>query len=152
MAVIPSLLCRARKHWLVIIVLVLFAGTALVVPTLAPAWVADDWLYARSVGILLRDHELRIMNLAVATGVFQVVWGALFAAPFGLTPGVLRVSTLVLSALGGLGAYGLCRELGVKPGASALGAALVLFAPLAYVLEFSFMSDAHFTSLLVLST
>ncbi|MDQ3680289.1 MAG: glycosyltransferase family 39 protein [Actinomycetota bacterium] len=152
MAATPWLLCRAREHWLVIAVLVLFAGTALIVPTLAPVWVADDWLYARSVRILLHDHELRIMNLAVATGVFQVVWGALFAAPFGLTPGVLRVSTLVLSALGGLGAYGLCRELGVKPGASALATALVLFAPLAYVLEFSFMSDAQFTALLVLST
>lgn len=146
------LLCRARRHWAFVAVLALFAGTTFVVPTLAPASVADDWLYARSVRILLEDHELRLMNLSVATSVFQVLWGGLFAALFGLTPGVLRVSTLVLSAVGAAATYGLCRELEVKRASAALAVAVVLFAPMAYVLEFSFMSDAQFTSLLVVST
>jgi hypothetical protein len=133
-------------------VLGVFVGTTFVVPTPTPAWVADDWLYARSVRILLEDHQLRLMNLSVATGVFQVVWGGLFAALFGLTPGVLRASTLVLSALGGAATYALCRELEVKRANAALATAVVLFAPLAYVLGFSFMSDAQFTSLLMVST
>ena len=120
-------------------------------PTLAPAWVADDWLYGRSVEILLRDHDLRILHLSVATVVFQVLWGSLFALPFGPTAGVLRVSTLVLCAFGGLGVYGLCRELGVRRAGATLGAAVFLFNPLAYVLGFSFMSDMPFGSLLAVS-
>jgi len=142
----------ARVQWPIFAVLAVFLGTTFIVPTLAPAWVADDWLYARAVDTLLHHHQMRIPNISVATAVFQVAWGAIFAALFGMTPGVLRVSTLVLSVLGGAGTYGLCRELGLRPGPAALSAAAVLFAPLAYVLEFSFMSDAQFTALLMLST
>lgn len=92
--VVVRLFSPARRHWALLAVLAVYAGTAFIVPTLTPAWVADDWLYARSVRILLEDHQLRVMNLSVATGVFQVVWGGLFAALFGLSPGVLRLSTL----------------------------------------------------------
>lgn len=102
-----SLLCRLRRHWPILAVLTVFVGTAFIVPTLAPAWVSDDWLYARAVEDRLHDRQLRIPNLSVATAVFQVVWGAFFAAIFGVTPGVLRVSTLALSVLGGVGTYGL---------------------------------------------
>lgn len=141
-----------EEHWPVVAVLLLYAGSALVVPTLAPVAIGDDWVYIRSVEILLRQHELKILDLAVVTLVFQVAWGALFAALFGLTFGVLRVSTVVLVGLGGLACYGLCRELGVARGRSALGAAAYLFNPLAYVLGFTFMTDAPFTALLVIAT
>ena len=133
-------------------VVAVFASTACIVPVLTSAWVADDFLYARSVELLLRDHDLRIMNLAVATTVGQVAWGALFAAVLGVTPGVLRLSTLVLFVLGGLGTYGLGRELEAGRGLATLGGAVFLLHPLAYVLGFSFMSDVPFTSLLAVST
>ncbi len=133
-------------------VLVAFAATALVVPVLTSAWVADDWLYGRSVETLLRDHELRILHVSVATGLAHVLWGALFASVFDLTPGVLRLSTVVLLALGGLATYGLGRELRMGRRAAALAAALFLFNPLAYVLGFSFMTDVPFTTVLVVAT
>ena len=149
----PDRLARpALSHWPMGAVLAVFAATAFMVPTLTSAWVADDFLYARSVETLLDDHRLRIVNLSVATTVVHVLWGSLYAAVFGLTPGVLRVSTVVLFAIGGLATYGLCRELDVRRGLAALGGAAFLLQPLAYVLGFSFMSDVPFTSLLTVST
>ena len=49
-----------------------------------PVAIGDDWVYARSVEILIRQHELRILDLSVVTLVFQVVWGAFFATIFGV--------------------------------------------------------------------
>jgi hypothetical protein len=141
----------ARRHWAALAVFLLFALSALVVPVMIGAPVGDDWVYARSVEILIAEGELRIIDLSVVTLVFQVAWGALFAAIFGPSFGVLRLSTLALMALGGLALYGLCRELRVGRARSALGLAVYLFHPLSFVLGFSFMSDPQFTALLVIA-
>lgn len=141
-----------RRRWPLVAVLALYAGSAFVVPTMAPVAVGDDWVYARSVEILVREHRLEILDLSVATLVFQVAWGALFTGLFGMTFGALRLSTVALTFLSGGALYGLCRELGVGRGRSALGAAVYLFNPLAYVLGFTFLTDPQFTALLVVAT
>ena len=141
-----------RRWWPLLAVLAFYAASAVVVPTLAPVAVGDDWVYARSVEILVHEHRLQILDLSVATLVFQVAWGALFAGLFGMTFGALRLSTVALVFLSGGALYGLCRELGVSRGRSALGAAAYLFNPLAYVLGFTFMTDPHFAALLVVAT
>jgi 4-amino-4-deoxy-L-arabinose transferase-like glycosyltransferase len=141
-----------RDHWSIALVLAVFAATAFVVPTMTQAPVSDDWVYARSVEILLRDHHLRILDLTVVTLVFQVFWGGAFAWLLGIGFGALRVSTLVLVAGGGLALYGLCRECGVARGRAALGAAVYLFNPIAFVLAYSFMSDQPFAALLLVAT
>ncbi|MDP9363859.1 MAG: hypothetical protein M3Q10_06480 [Chloroflexota bacterium] len=125
---------------------------ATVVPTMAPVPVGDDWVYARSVEILLREGTLRVLDLSVVTLLFQVGWGVLFAAVFGEGFGALRLSTVTLVAVSGLACHGLCRELGVGRGRSAFGAAVYLFNPLAFVLAFSFMTDPHFAALLTISS
>ncbi len=141
-----------RGSWPIGVVLALYAASAFVVPTLTPAPVSDDWVYARSVEILVREGELRILGLSVVTLIFQVLWGGLFAAVFGPSFGVLRLATVVLVLLGGWAFYALCRELGVTRGRSALGAAAYLFNPLAFVLGYTFMSDPYFVTLLIAST
>ena len=83
---------------------------------------------------------------------FQIAWGALFAAIFGGGFGALRLSTVVLVFLGGWALYGVSRELAIDRGRSALAAALYLFNPLAFVLGFSFMTDAPFTALMTIAT
>jgi len=133
-------------------VLLFFALSATVVPVMVSAAVGDDWVYARSVEILLREGRLRVLDLSVVTLVFQVFWGALFALVFGESFGALRLSTVVMTGIGGWALYGLCRELGVSRGRSALGAAAYLFNPLAYVLGFSFMTDPHFAALATAAT
>jgi 4-amino-4-deoxy-L-arabinose transferase-like glycosyltransferase len=122
------------------------------VPTLAPVATTDDWAYARSAQILLDEARLTIFPVVAATAVFPVVWGALFGFIFEPALGVFRLSTVVITALGGLALYGLCRDLGVAPARGALGVATFLFNPLVFVLAFTFMTDAHFMALLVIAT
>jgi 4-amino-4-deoxy-L-arabinose transferase-like glycosyltransferase len=119
---------------------------------LVPAAVGDDWVYARSVEILLREGRLHILDLSVVTLLFQVAWGSLFATLFGLSFGALRLSTFVMTMLGGVACYGLCRELQIERMPSALAAAAYVFNPLSFVLAYTFMSDPFFTALLVIAT
>ncbi len=106
----------------------------------------------RSVEILVREGQLHILDLSVVTLLFQVAWGSLFASFLGLSFGVVRLSTFVMVLLGGLATYGLCRELQIARIPSALAAAAYLFNPLSFVLTYTFMSDPHFTALLVIAT
>ena len=72
---IRSLLTVRATPRVVIGVLACFALTPLLVPMLVPAAVGDDWVYARSVEILLREGRLHILDLSVVTLLFQVAWG-----------------------------------------------------------------------------
>jgi len=141
-----------RAHWPPLAVLVAFALAAIIVPTFAPVATTDDWAYTRSAQILLGEGRLTIFPVVAATAVFQVVWGALFGLLFGPTFGVFRLSTVVITALGAIALYALCRDLGVSRGRGALGMATLLFNPLVFVLAFTFMTDAHFMALLVIVT
>jgi hypothetical protein len=141
-----------QTHWALLAVFVAFALAALVVPTLAPVATTDDWAYTRSAQILLDEGRLTVFPVVAATAVFQIVWGALFGLIFEPTFGVFRVSTVTITALGGLALYGLCRDLGVVPARGALGVATFLFNPLVFVVAFTFMTDAHFMALLVIAT
>jgi hypothetical protein len=147
-----GLLVGVRRHWAALGVLLLFVLSACVVPTLTPAPVSDDWVYIRSVEILVREGRFAIIDLSVVTLIFQVFWGALFALPFGPSFGALRVSSLALTLLGGVACYGLGRELRLGRAASALAMAAFLFHPLAFVLSFSFMTDPQFVALLLIAT
>jgi len=142
----------ARRHWGAILILGLYAAAAFIVPTLTPAAVSDDWVYVRSVEILVRQGELKIIDLSVVTLLSQLAWGALFALPFGPSFGTLRIATLVLVALGGVALYGLCRELRIGHAGSALALAAYLFQPLSFVLSYSFMSDPQFTALITIAS
>lgn len=140
-----------RAHWPLLLVLAAFAGSAVVVPTLAPVAISDDWVYSRSVERLLEERRLWVSPIATANLVFQIAWGGLFAAVLGPSLGVIRLSSVVLWALGGVACYGLVWELTQRRSLSALGAAGFLFNPLGYALAFTFMTDAPFTSLLAMS-
>jgi hypothetical protein len=149
---LPALSAALRRHVMLVAVLALYAVAAVVVPTMTPVAIGDDWVYTRSVEILVRQGELRIIDLSVVTLLFQVAWGSLFATVFGVSFGALRLSTVVLTALGGAAFYGLCLELEIDRVRSAFGTAVYLFNPLAFVLGFTFMSDPHFAALLVIAT
>src|SRR5829696_8465714 len=137
-----------RVNWALLAVYVVFALAAVVVPTLAPVATTDDWAYARSAQIVLDEARLTIFPVVAATAVSQIVWGALFGFIIEPTLGIFRLSTVVITALGGLALYGLCRNLGVARGRGALGVATFLFN----LLAFTFMTDAHFMALLVIAT
>ena len=140
----------AESLWPVIAVFALFLASLLVIPWMADAPVGDDWVYSRSVEILVNDGRMHILDLSVVTLVFQVAWGALFSlvdVSFAST----RASTIAIVLLSGGAMYALCRDMGVSRHRSALGTAVYLFNPLTFGLAFTFMTDPHFTALLVIS-
>jgi hypothetical protein len=149
---VRSVASTGLAHWPVLLVLAALAITAVIVPTLLPVATTDDWGYARSAQILVQEGRLVIFPVVAATAIFQVLWGALFGWLFEPALGIFRLSTVVMVALGGVGLYGLCRELGIDRGRSALGMAAYLFNPLLFVLAFTFMTDPFFVSLLIIAT
>lgn len=140
-----------ERHWPVLLVVLAFIGSWSVVPLFAPVPVGDDWVYSLSVEHLLDQGRMDILDLSVTTLVFQVLWAALFGLVFGDSFGTQRFSTVVIFLLSGVALYALLRTLGVTYGRSALGAAVYLFNPLSFVLAFSFMTDPHYVSVMVIS-
>jgi 4-amino-4-deoxy-L-arabinose transferase-like glycosyltransferase len=140
-----------RTHRALLAVLAGFALAAVALPTMTPVALWDDWMYARSVEDLVLRGQLRIHQLSAANLLFQILWSWPFAKLFGMTFGVLRLSTVVLVGLSGWALYGLLRELRVERGLAAMGTALYLFNPLMLVLSYSFMTDGQFTALLVVA-
>ena len=141
-----------RQHAGLLAVIAGFLATALVVPVLAPVATTDDWGYTRSVEILVHEGRLTVFPVVAATAVFQLLWGWLFASIFGMTLGAMRLSTLTMTALGGIALYGLLGELDVPARRKALGLATYLFNPLSFILAYTFMTDAHFTALMTGAT
>ncbi|MGI9148391.1 MAG: hypothetical protein ACR2IK_17890 [Chloroflexota bacterium] len=140
------------SHAAVALPLAAYAVAALIIPTLANVAVTDDWVYYRGVETLLLQHQLRVHEMSSAATVFQTLWGAAFASLFGLSFGVLRVSTVVMVAVGGLAFYALSRELSLSRGWSVLGMAACLFHPLFLSLAYTFMTDPHFVALVLIAT
>ena len=139
------------SNWPVAVPLVLFAIAAAIVPTMTDIATTDDWGYTRSVEILYWDVRLTVFPVVAATAVGQILWGGLFALIFGMELGVMRLSTVVMAALGAAALYAILRQLGVSRSRGALGTALHLFNPLTFVLSFTFMTDPHFTALMLVA-
>ncbi len=139
------------RNWPLLVPLVLFALAATIVPTMTNVATTDDWGYTRAVEILYYDSELVVFPVVAATAVGQVLWGGLFALMFGMELGVMRLSSVVVMAMGAIALYTILRQLGVTRWRSSLGTALYLFNPLALVMAFTFMTDPHFVSWLLIS-
>ncbi len=140
-----------QGHWPLLLPLLAFAVAAVIVPTMTNVATTDDWGYTRAVEILYYDSELVMFPVVAATAIGQVFWGGLFALFFGMELGVMRLSTVVIVAFGAIALYAILRQLGVTRWRSSLGAALYLFNPLAFTLTFTFMTDPHFASWMLIS-
>jgi hypothetical protein len=138
-------------NWPIVLVLAAFSASAVVVPTMTDIATTDDWGYSLSVEMLVQEGTLKVFEVVAATAVGQVLWGAMFALTFGVSLGVMRLSTVVMVALGGIALYTLLRMLGVSRSRSALGMGVWIFNPLTFSLAFTFMTDAHFASVMLIS-
>ena len=109
--------------------------------------VQDDWAYARAVRSLLDDGVYRIPDF-VSTNLGPLVhWGALFCWPFGFSFTALRMSTLVMGAIGIGGVYFLFREVWGDKRLALVAAAAVLVNPIYFALANTFMTDVPFVAL-----
>lgn len=133
------------------LVFLVFLISMLVIPTFSNVPVGDDWVYTLSVEMLIEEGRLEILDLSVVTLVFQISWGALFSI-FDVSFVSTRLSTIALVLMSTAALYALCRDMNISRQRSALGAAAYLFNPLTFGLAFTFMTDPHFTALLVIST
>lgn len=151
-AVAVPLTSALRQHRGLVLLIGAYVLTTLVLPTMTPVAISDDWAYTRSVEVLLTEGRLQILDVAVSSAIPQILWGLPFAAVFGDIDGALRVATVVFLAATSVPFYALARLLGVGRNASMLGVAIYLFNPLSFVLGYTFMTDPYFVGLLVVST
>jgi hypothetical protein len=133
-------------------VILLYIVAIFIIPTEAPVGISDDWTYYLSVDNLVTHGRFDILSVSAATMVFQLFWGGLFGFIFGMSFGVLRMSTIVITLLGGLAVFGMARELGVRRERAALGMAVYLFNPILFAVTYSFMTDPHYLALLAMSS
>lgn len=111
----------------------------------------DDWSYARGVWNWVAEGELKLDTWPAMTLIGQTAWGALFSRLFGLSFVTLRWSTLVSAGLGMAAFYGLARRFTVVPPAF-FATLLVFFNPLYFSLSFTFMTEVHFLTALLLGS
>ena len=111
----------------------------------------DDWAASRSVKHLVEDGVYQPTGWLAMTLIIHVFWGALFCLPFGFSFMAVRVSTLVLSLAGVLGAYGLIRQLERPRWLAMIFALTLCFNPIYFSLANTFMTDVPFTTWEILS-
>ncbi len=111
----------------------------------------DDWAYARSVYDLLEKGEFILVDWGAMTLIAQVYMGAFLCKIFGLSFTVLRFSTLCSSLIGLLAFYGLANELTKERQLAQFSTLLLFFNPMYFNLSYTFMTDVHFLSFLLLA-
>src|SRR6266516_1458975 len=84
---------------------------AVFIPSFGDFPINDDWLYAQTVLGLSERGQLSLPAWGASSFVLQAYWGALFVKLLGFSHGALRVSTMLLAAVGVLGFYHLLRQL-----------------------------------------
>lgn len=107
----------------------------------------DDWGVGFTTFTLLQTGRVQFTPFASATAYLQFVWGALWAALFGQTFTVLRISTLVLALGSVLIAFSLLRRAGARRELAFFGAAALLFHPLFFWASFTSMTHVPFVFL-----
>ena len=113
---------------------------------------SDDWAYAHVVRSLIDGHGFDFLPWTGASLVVQALYGAAACKLAGFSHQTLRVTTLVMSAIGIVSLYALLRELGAAARVAAAGAGALAFSPLWLSLSFTFMTDVPFAALAIAAT
>ncbi len=105
--------------------------------------VIDDELYEPAVRSFLQTGHYSPPEAAM-TFLTNLLWGALFSLPAGVSFTALRMSTLCASLLGLFGVYTLTRDLGQPRWIRWLATLTVAANPAFYALSHTFMTDVLF--------
>jgi Dolichyl-phosphate-mannose-protein mannosyltransferase len=111
----------------------------------------DDWAYAKSVKILYENGNLVIGDWPGMTLIGQVLPGAFVSYFFGFSFVSLRFYTLIVSLVGAITFYNLAKCLSSNKTLTGFTTLLFLFNPLYFSLSFTFMTDVHFLTTMLLS-
>ncbi|MBM2813383.1 MAG: hypothetical protein HW421_145 [Ignavibacteria bacterium] len=111
----------------------------------------DDWLYAKSVLILITNSHIKLMDYISMTLLSNIIWGALFCKLFGFSFLTLRVSNLVISYIGIGIFYVILRLFGLKRLVAYLFTGILAFNPIFFSISYTFMTDNFFLTVILLS-
>ena len=110
----------------------------------------DDWVYGKSVELLVQEGEFKLLDYCSSTILVQVLWGALFCL-FGFSFTALRISVIVLGLIGLLAFYKIALKIVKDKNISFLATLLMLANPIYFSLSGTFMLDVPFLTLTLLS-
>lgn len=111
----------------------------------------DDWAYGKNVYELTQNGQFRLNDWPAMTFLAQMLWGSGAVLLFGFSFTVLRISILVIGAIGLAAFYLLCLEV-TKQSYLAFGMCLLLLVnPYFFSLSFTFMTDVPFLCCSVIS-
>lgn len=132
-------------HWCALLSLAYWLAALLVDPR-GEFPTNDDWGYAPAVQALTEQGQLRFTDWQSMPLLSHVLTGLLFAAAFGFSHEVLRLSTLCMGWLGILFVFALARQLGATHRRAGLSALIMVANPLYLGLCATFMSDVPFAA------
>jgi hypothetical protein len=130
-----------------IVLVAVFLAAVLIVDPRGNFPLDDDWGVGFTTFTLLQTGQVQFTPFASATAYLQFAWGALWAALFGQTFTVLRLSVLTLSLGSTLLLFFLLRRSGVRRELALFGAAALLFHPLFFWASFTSMTHVPFVFL-----
>ncbi|MFH1522806.1 MAG: glycosyltransferase family 39 protein [Patescibacteria group bacterium] len=110
----------------------------------------DDWVYYDAVRQML-NNNLNFDSYVGPALIGQLIYSIILSMIFGFSFSLLRLSTLFLSLLGIIFLYKLLVNLSISPKKSFLISLLFLFNPIYYNLSFTFMTDIHALSFVVIA-
>jgi len=113
--------------------------------------ILDDFDYSATVDDLRRHGEIRLSDWPSMTLIGQVLWGAGFSAALGGTHLALRISTLVLLAVGAVAAYCWMRGRQSPRSGSAFAASAIALSPQTLYFGCTFMTDIPGLALMLVS-
>ncbi len=134
-----------------LVLLAVFIAAVLLVDPRGNFPLDDDWGVGFTTFTLLQTGRVQFSPFASATAYLQFFWGALWAATFGETFTVLRLSTLALSLASTILTYLLLRRVSVRRELAIFGAAALLFHPLFFWASFTSMTHVPFVFLSIVA-
>jgi hypothetical protein len=134
-----------------LVLIAVFIAAVLIVDPRGNFPLDDDWGVGFTTFTLLQTGRVQFTPFASATAYLQFIWGALWAALFGETFTVLRLSTLALSLASTVLTYLLLRRVKVRRELAMFGAAALLFHPLFFWASFTSMTHVPFVFLSIVA-
>lgn len=140
------------KDLFALLFLILFWAALLLISNISGNFpLNDDWSYAYSVKTLLEQGKIELTGWVSMPIVTQVYWGYLFAALFGFSFEILRLSTVILGAAGIIFSYLILSEAIKSVYLRIIGTLLIVVNPLYFLLSSTFMTDVPFFTLSIIS-
>ncbi len=133
------------------VVLVIFLVAVAVVNPIREMPYDDDWAFSETAKRFLETGQYRLNEWLAPNMPFQTVWGALFCLPFSFSFSALRISTIVLAVMGLVAFRALALEHGLRRGAANLLTFCLASSPLVFKLTLTYLSDAPFLALSIVS-